>query len=147
MPQTNANVNIWNLLHDTTIVSVSGDCPGDITVKVEIGYLQAALATESKFLLLYLQDCSTAVYRPFTSDGTVMHLNALSNCEFEILSAKSEHNHVSVCCTEGVISLVYEDISCELDDGVSMSYVSLFKASQHYWKSLLATRKSVIVEG
>ena len=123
-----ANIDIWNLLHDGNIVAFSNVGPGDISVKVEIEYLCELLATGSKFLLIHLRDCSDISYSPFKSSDTVIKPESLGECDLEILSAKNEHSYISVCCTEGIIRLSYMDAYYELDNGVPISFATLSQA-------------------
>lgn len=130
-----ANIDLWNLLHDGSVVAFSGDCPGNVSVKVEIEYLCEVLATGSKFLLIHLQDCSDIAYSPFTSPDMVLSLESLGDCDLEILSAKDEYSHISVACTEGVIRLNYVDASCTLDNGAPISFFTLSQACKKYWST------------
>ncbi|ESA35554.1 hypothetical protein N836_11185 [Leptolyngbya sp. Heron Island J] len=129
-----ANIGIWNLLHDGNIVAFSGVCPGDISVKVEIEYLCELLTPGSKFLLIHLRDCSDITYSPFKRSDTVIKLESLGECDLEILNAKNEYNYISVCCTEGIIRLSYMDAHYELDNGVPISFTTLSQACKKYWK-------------
>ena len=128
-----SQVDIWNVLHDGSIVAFIGECPGDISVKVEIEYLCEVLATGSKFLWVHLRSCSDAVYSPFGSSASVMHIVHLGDCDLEILSAKEEENHISVCCTEGILRLDYLDANCELDTGIPVPVAMLSQACKKYW--------------
>ena len=128
-----AKADLWNLLHDGSIVSFSGNCPGTVSVKVEIEYLCTLLAIESQFLLIHLQNCRDIAYIPFISPDTVLRLESLSACDLEILRATGENNLVSVTCTEGVIRLNYEGVSCELDNGVPIPFSTLSQACKKYW--------------
>lgn len=128
-----SQVDIWSVLYDGSIVAFIGECPGDISVKVEIEYLCELLATGSKFLWVHLRSCSDAVYSPFESSASVMHIVHLGDCDLEILSAKEEGNHISVCCTEGILRLDYLDATCELDTGIPVPVAMLSQACKKYW--------------
>ena len=128
-----ACVDIWNLLHDGSIVTFSGECPGDISVKVEIEYLCDVLATESKFLWVHLHSCSDVEFTPFENSELVKDLTQLGDCDLEILSATDEESHISVCCTNGILRLNYVDATCELENGVSVTFTTLSQACKKYW--------------
>ena len=131
--QMRSPVDIWNLLHDGRLVACTGECPGNISMKVEIEYLCEILATESKFLWVHLRSCSDVAYNPFKRSASVMHPMLLGDCDLEILSAKDEENHISVCCTEGILRLNYVDATCELDTGASITFATLSQAYKKYW--------------
>lgn len=97
-----SHVDIWNVLHDGSIVAFTGDCPGDISVKVEIEYLCEVLATGSKFLWVHLRRCSDVAHIPFECSACFMHLVHLGDGDLEILSAKEEEHYISVCCAKGL---------------------------------------------
>ena len=128
-----SQVDIWNVLHDGSIVAFTGDCPGDISVKVEIEYLCEVLATGSKFLWVHLRSCRDVAYIPFECSASVMQLVHLGDCDLEILSAKDEVNYISVCCTQGVLRLNYVDATCELDTNVPISFATLSQTYKKYW--------------
>lgn len=126
-------VEIWNLLHDGNIASIRGECPGNVSVKVEIEYLCEVLSAKSTFIWVHLHGCSTIAYTPFHDSTCITALSQLRDCDFEILSAKNEGNHISVCCTDGILHLNYVDTTCELDNGTSVTLDTLLQACQKYW--------------
>lgn len=126
-------VEIWNLLHDGGIVTFSGECPGDISVKVEVEYLCDVLATGSNFLWVHLHSCSDVEFTPFENSELVKDLTQLRDCDLEILRAKDEESHILVFCTDGILRLNYVDATCELDNGVSVTFTSLSQACKKYW--------------
>lgn len=134
-------VNIWNLLHDGSIVAFSGECPGDISVKVEVEYLCDVLASGSKFLWVHLHSCSNAAFIPFENSELSKDLTQLRDCDLEILSAKDEECHISVCCTNGILYLNYVDAACELDNGVLVTYTNLSLACKKYWNDWERSRR------
>ncbi len=127
---------IWNLLHDGSIVAFEGECPGNISVKVEIEYLCEVLAVGSTFLWVHLHGCSTIAYIPFNDSTPITDLTQLRDCDLEILSAKNEEGHISVCCTDCILHLNYVDATCELDNGASVTFATLFQACKQYWDEL-----------
>ena len=128
-----SHLNIWNFLHDGCIIGFSGQCPGEISLKVEIEYLCKALDSDSKFLRLNLHSCSSLLYAPFTSSDVVKDLVQLEKLELEILNAKETGKDTVICCTEGILSVNYLDVTCTLNNGVLVSLSTLFQASKKYW--------------
>ncbi|WP_017298022.1 hypothetical protein [Nodosilinea nodulosa] len=126
-------VEIWNVLHDGSIVAFRGEHPGNLSVKVEIRYLCEALATGSKFLWVHLLGCTDVAYTPFENSNLVVDFKSLGNGELEILSAKGEDSHISICCTEGILRLSYVDATCELDNGVPVTFATLSEVRKKYW--------------
>lgn len=127
------NVDIWNLLHDGSIIAFSGDYPGNISLKVEIEYICEGLTPKSKFLWVHLRGCSDLTYTSFECPDVVIGLDQLEDFDLEILSAKDNEDYVSVCCTDGILRLKYEDVTCELDNGVLVTFSTLLRAYRKYW--------------
>ena len=128
-----SNLNIWNFLHDGCIVGLSGQCPGEVSLKVEIEYICKVLDSDSKFLWLNLHSCSSLFYAPFNNSDVVTDLVQLEKLELEILKAKETGKDTVICCTEGILSVNYLDVTCTLNNGVLVSLSTLFQASKKYW--------------
>ncbi|MGB3515126.1 MAG: hypothetical protein WBA43_01625 [Elainellaceae cyanobacterium] len=126
-------IEIWKILHDGSIVAFSSEYPGSLSLKVEIRYLCEVLAAGSKFLWVHLYGCSDVSYTPLEDSDLVVDFRSLGNCELEILSAKDEDSHISICCTEGILRLSYVDATCELDNGVPVTFATLSQAHKKYW--------------
>ena len=54
--------NIWNILHDGALVSLQGDVPGDLKIKVEIEYLANKLKGGYSNIFVHLKKCSLFEY-------------------------------------------------------------------------------------
>ena len=125
-------VEIWNTLHDGTIVAISGKLPGDVLLKIEIQYLCDTLCPGSSFIWIYLHDCQKLEYLEFEGTQVIKDFELLNKMELEILSATQE-NDIQVCCVSGILKLQYASASCKLDNGTQLSFKAIAEAANKYW--------------
>ena len=56
--------DLWNVLHDGTIVAVTGQVPGEVRLEIETDYLRIRFSDEGPLFALTLRDCSRLVFKP-----------------------------------------------------------------------------------
>ncbi|MEM1370102.1 MAG: hypothetical protein AAGG02_19275 [Cyanobacteria bacterium P01_H01_bin.15] len=135
--------NLWNLLHEGSIVAFSRDLAGkDINVKANIKYLCQSLATKPEFLSIKLRDCRGLSYRLLNKSVTLNQPDLLGNCSLEILRAEENCGQVSVFCTEGIIDLDHSFAEYILDDGSQISLTTLLDGVDRYWTNFKRHEKN-----
>jgi len=63
--------DIWNVLHDGSILEVSGTVPGDVQMAVWIEYLRNRFPDPGERIIVTLHGCSALSYKPFEEDETI----------------------------------------------------------------------------
>lgn len=123
---------LWNLLHDATLVCAQGSVPGDVTIVVEFGYLRHMFAGAGEGFVVRLRGCTLLEFEP--RDGPIQRgVTVVAEFEPEILSAESG-DPLQVCCTGGVLRLWYESVETALDTGRIISLSELSDAAKSYWR-------------
>lgn len=138
------NASIWNLLHDGSIVQISGSLPGQIQVAVDIEYLRQRFCDPGDWILLTLYDCTAISYQPWDCDQIVTDLATIAAAEPEILSADEP---TIVLCVSGILRVDATDFSIALDSGRTLTLEELSAASEAYWNELQKLSSSEIQHG
>ena len=123
---------VWNTLHDGSIESISGQLPGDISVRVDISYLCAKLPTSADYIIVCLRGCRLFEFHPYEGDA-IRDLRELEALCIEVLSARIKKDTLSVVCTDGFLKLAYERAEISLAEGTHISQAELFSAAERYW--------------
>lgn len=126
--------DIWNVLHDGSIVEARSGVPGTVSFKVEIPYLCEVVAAGCTFLWVHLQGCTLVRFFSFESDKYETDLASIAALEPEVLSAAEEGAGLRVACGDGELFLEYEDAHCVLEGDVPLDFDSIGAASQKYWE-------------
>jgi hypothetical protein len=106
------NVEIWNILHDGTIVQISGSIPGEVEMAIEIEYLRQRFSDPGQSILLLLHNCTAVGYQAGDDDAVVTDFAAIAAAQLEILSADEP---TTVCCGGGFLHVDATDCSIALD--------------------------------
>ena len=80
--------DIWNVLHDGSILEVSGTVPGDVQMAVWIEYLRNRFPDPGERIIVTLHGCSALSYKPFEEDETITVPDAIGKAQPELLRAK-----------------------------------------------------------
>ena len=126
---------IWNLLHDGSIVGVRGVVPGDVTVRVEIDYLTRIMSPPCEAIDITLLGCHGFEYLNWSDDRRTTDLQVLAQSEPEILSASRTSTGVRVICTEGQFDIQYADVRLTRPDGTPGSVEEIDAAATAYWNA------------
>ena len=128
-----SSLDLWNILHDGSVVETVGECPGTVSFKLEIAYLCNMLAKGRSFLWVHLRDCTLAQFTPFDSVEPVADFSGLTPPDLTILSATEHEGRLSVVCVGGELHLAYSDARLTLDGGAPLEYAALERACETYW--------------
>jgi hypothetical protein len=126
---------IWNLLHDGSIVDIRGVVPGDVTVRVEIDYLTRIMSPSCEAIDIALLGCHGFEYVNWSDDHRTTDLQVLAQSEPEILSASSTSTGVRVTCTTGQFDIQYADVRLTRQDGMPSSVEEIDAAATAYWNA------------
>jgi hypothetical protein len=126
------NADIWNFLHDGSILRVWGAVPGDVQFAVWIDYLRSRFPDPGDRILLTLHGCAALSYQ--THEGTALtDLDAIARAEPEILQAKDWTDASVVECVSGTLRVTATDFSLSLDSGRAITFDELCAVSKAYW--------------
>ncbi|MFB2978238.1 hypothetical protein [Microseira sp. BLCC-F43] len=132
---------IWNMLHDGCIDSISGNIPGKVQVRVNILYLRQMFSEDGKSIIVTLDNCQKFEYEPYGSSSRFTELSVIESRSLEILSADSHDNDIHIFCVEGTIYLRHSGISLALDTGRQITVVELENACRKYWDKFAEKNK------
>jgi hypothetical protein len=117
--------DVWNVLHDGTIVGVGGQVSGEVKLEIEADYLRRRFNDVGRLFVLTLRDCSRLMFKPW-EDGqpAITRLDELGALALSILSAEEVDGRCAVSCTRkvtegggGVLEVVAVDAALCLDTG------------------------------
>ncbi|QDU31565.1 hypothetical protein ETAA8_67240 [Anatilimnocola aggregata] len=124
------NADIWNVLHDGPIVSLTGSIPGDVRFAVAIGYLRKRFPDPGECILLTLHGCTALSYLVWETNEVLTDLVAIAAAEPEILSADEP---TTVVCNGGTLQVQASGFSLALDSGRAITIDDLFAVAAAYW--------------
>jgi len=125
--------DIWNVLHDGTIVEATGAVPGDVRLNIDIDYLRRRFPEAGQYLILTLHDCTCLAYEPDDPKGSITNLEAMGAAEPKILKAEDWTDANKVYCVSGTLRVFTRAFSLALDSGRSITLQELKDVSEAYW--------------
>ncbi len=131
---------IWNLLHDGGIASVRGVVPGDLTLRVEIGYLTQIMNPPCDAIDLTLVSSEKFEYLNWNDDRRTTDVNVLAELKPEILSATSISTGVRVICSNGQFDIQYGGLRVARADGTPTSVEEIDVTATAYWDAFGSKR-------
>lgn len=114
------NPEIWNVLHDGSVVSVTGAVPGAVQFGIRIDYLREGFPDPGNRILLKLHDCTMLSFQPFSAEVALTGLDAIASAEPEILQARDWIDASTVDCVAGTLRVTAAGFSLALDSGRSI---------------------------
>lgn len=126
---------LWGLLHDAGIDSITGTVPGTVSLRISIRYLRQQLPGDG--LKVVLSDCDQFVYQEYDSPP-VEDFNEIVALSPEIVGVQKGTYPVVVNCVMGALTISYGDASIHLDSGGRVSLDELAAASKAYWDAWAA---------
>lgn len=132
--QVSLNADIWNLLHDGTIVRAVGSVPGDVELSISIDYLRRRFSDVGDYVVLALHDCTCLAYEPDDPAGCLTDLQAIAAAEPEILKAENWIDPNTVYCVSGTLRVLARTFSLALDNGRSVTFEELASVAETYWR-------------
>jgi hypothetical protein len=130
------NADIWNVLHDGTIVSIT-EHEQTARVRVEIQYLRQYFIPAGAGFDIDLCDFAFVGYSEWSAPDKRGHNpSSFAALQPEVLSATSEPDgSVALVWNGGTAILRYSSISLHLDTGTEISVNQLTDAAAAYWDS------------
>jgi hypothetical protein len=128
--------DIWNVLHDGSVLGVFGAVPGDVQFAVCIDYLRNRFTDPGNRVLLTLHGCNALTFQPDGDDVALTDFEAIAKAEPEILQAKDWTDASVVECVNGTIRITAADFSLALDSGRAITFDDLCSVAEAYWKEL-----------
>ena len=128
-------LDLWNVLHDGGIDSISGSVPGEVRLTVGITYLRELFEDPGESVLITLHDCTFFSFRPWDTDESVADLAAISALELEVLSV--EEGGGIVCAVSaipaGVLLIKATGFSLALDNDRPIELEDLLAVAKTHW--------------
>lgn len=130
---TTMNCEIWNLLHDGSILGISGSMPGDVEISVGIEYLRTRFPDTGEKILLTLHGCTRLEYEAWDSGSVLTDPRQISAIQPQILSATG-CDPVEISCDGGTLRIAASGVSLSLDSGRAISVSELSDVADSYWE-------------
>jgi hypothetical protein len=124
---------IWNVLHDGSIIAVSGEVPGTVRLGVSINYLRERFTDSGKTIQVTLTGCTRFAYRDFGEQEFTTGLSAVADFKPEVLSAELHDGLCKIDCVSGVLEVVAVGGSLALDSGRAITLQELIAVADAYW--------------
>lgn len=130
--------DLWNVLHDGIIESISGTVPGEVQLRVGITYLRELFEDPGESVLITLHDCTRVSFKDCDTSETISDLAAISALELEILSTEVDDQ---LFCSYGgprdfpcgTLAFEAAGFSLALDTGRPIELEDLFAVATTYW--------------
>ena len=132
---------IWNVLHDATVIAVNGSVPGAVSLRIECDYLRKRFETGGEHFVLVLDSCTKFQFRPWEDNlPIVTNLDALGAAGLWILSADQREEHCQIHCQfdygregGGSLEVTANSASLQLDSGAPVSLTEIKAVAHSYW--------------
>lgn len=133
---------IWNVLHDGTLVGVSGSVPGRVVLTVECDYLRKRFATAGEHFVLVLEQCTKFQFRPWDENSPVVtNLDEIGAAGLWILSADPRDEHCQIHCQftgqrsgGGSLEISGQSARLQLDNGTAIELPEITSVAESYWR-------------
>ncbi len=123
--------DVWNLLHDGEIADISGSMP-EMRLRIAIPYLRDMFPCGGDSFFVSIHGCRIFRFVDWER-GRLLPASKIVALETEILSVVLKGNYASVICSDGILALEYQQVSCQLDTGKSITVNELNHACNRYW--------------
>ena len=126
------NVDILGVFHDGSIVEVRGELPS-ISFRIEIEYLRNMFPSEGDSFIAHVKGCESITFLNWENEQRTSSFKEIESEEPEILSIEQNGEIAHIICSTGELDILYNELSFELDTGLSVSFQDLSDASNKYW--------------
>lgn len=131
------DVSIWNVLHDGSIESASGQIPGTVSLGIDIQYLRERFSDAGRLFILTLENCTRFEFQPY-DENTLTSLDEIAKRDVQILSADDTGGKIEISCAihrgaGGVLRVVAAHYALALDSGRKISYQEIERVADEYW--------------
>ncbi len=119
-------------------MSLQGDIPGELNIKVEIEYLAEKLNGQNDNIYIQLKNCTLFEYERHWSKNEIQIYKTIKELEgispaLMALSCDEEDDYLLIWDISGLIKTRYESAELHLENGDSLSFAELNNASKEYW--------------
>lgn len=133
--------DLWNVLHDGTIVAIAGHVPGEVKLEIEADYLRGRFNEDGHLFVLTLCDCTRLVFRPWKEgQSAITRLDEVGALALWILRAEEVDGRCAVSCIRkvaegggGILEVVATDVALSLDTGRFVSQDEIEAVADAYW--------------
>ena len=133
--------DIWNVLHDATIVEASGTIPQDVVLRLECDYLRERFEPSGGAFLLTLIACSKFEFAPWDeAQDVITGIRQIGTLRLWILSADPMADHCKVHCarhvrgaTGGALRVAARIAELRLDSGRVIPIEEIKQVASDYW--------------
>lgn len=125
--------DIWDVLHDGSIESLTRSAPRTLVVDVGIEYLLERFDPPADFLRIELADCDRFAFREYSASDWIEDLPRITECHPGILSGELRGETIIMHCDNGVIELTASGGSLTLDGNRAITLDDLKKVAGGYW--------------
>ena len=129
----NPRAEIWNILHDGSVTSISGVIGGAVTLTIYIPYLRQMFPGDGDEILITLEECSQFSMEIWEASITTGDFAKIASLEPTILSTDSEDVPVRIGTALGVLNLDFQVFSIRLDADQEISFERIALACDDYW--------------
>lgn len=135
--------DIWDVLHDGSIDSISGTVPGTVIMNVGIEYLRERFEDPGTLLCIKLRACTRFAYRAYDQTEFVTELDEILANDPDILGSFGSDSEfggevsdgMSVLGgSKGLIEIRAESGTLSLDSGREISLDELKAVATGYWE-------------
>lgn len=132
---------VWDVLHDATVIGISGDCPGTLQLELECDYLRDRIDDPGERFFLKLDNCTHFLYRPWADDSQAIdNLNSIAARRLWILGADRSDGFCVVHCSEhiakgsgGNLAVAAARVTISVDGGREITQNELEDVAEEYW--------------
>jgi hypothetical protein len=140
---------IWNVLHDATLVGATGLIPGKVSLEIECDHLRERFAEPGSHFVLTFDHCTTFQFRSWDDEiSVVADLKLIAGSGLVILSADRAGELCKVQCTftarsgGGILEIAAASATLQLDSGEPVQLGEIVSVAEAYWKEW--SRRSIV---
>ena len=134
--------DIWNVLHDATLIAAAGSIPGTVALTLECDYLRKRFPVRGEHFVLILEGCSRFQFRPWDEQlPVVSNLAAIAAERLWILSADQRDEHCQIHCQltgkrsgGGSLEIAAQSATLRLDSGATIEMAEIASVAESYWR-------------
>ena len=140
--------DIWDLLHDATVVAISGAPPGTLRLEVECDYLRDRIADPGTRFFLVLDTCTRFRFRPWSDEAIAIEdVVTIASRRLWILSAQHRDGACIVKCSEhtphgvgGDLEVAAAAMTLIVESGREVTIAELEDVAEEYWSGFNANK-------
>ena len=134
--------DIWNVLHDATVLEASGNIHEDVVLRLECDYLRERFEPSGAEFFLKLVACSRFDFESWDEGQDLLtDIRQIGTLRLWILSADSMSDHCKVHCSRqvrdaagGTLRVATKSAELRLDSGRAVSIAEIKQVASDYWE-------------